>query len=135
MSKKSIIAFMNAYTQGNSGGDACFIEIVKRLGEYKKIVVTSVMGRELCQTKGLQAEYCITTREKFFANVIFTYLIRLFKALFIKIMINEGDIIYSTSDFLPDVLPSLWQKSRGKNGKWVQKIYHLIPEDRVIPCL
>jgi len=135
MSDQKIVAFMNAYTQGNSGGDACFIEIAKRVGEYKKIVVTSSLGKQLCQSKGLQAEFLITTSEKFFSNVIFTYLVRLLRALFLRIELNKGDIIYGTSDFLPDVLPALLQKMRGKNGKWVQKIYHLIPAKRIIPYL
>lgn len=47
--KRKIIAFMNSYTQGMSGGDICFIEIAKRMNQYNKIVVTSLLGKRVCE--------------------------------------------------------------------------------------
>jgi len=133
MNNKKFIAFMNAYTQGISGGDACFIEIAKRLNNYNKIIVTSFLGKKLCETKGVTATYLITTREQQFNNVIFTYIKRILKALFLKIDISKGDILYSTSDFLPDVIPAFVRKISKKEVKWVQKVFHLIPSNRIIP--
>ena len=130
---RKLIAFMNAYTQGMSGGDARFIEVVKRLDNFEKIVVTSLLGSNTCLSRGLRAKYLVTTREKYFRNVILTYLKRLIKALLLNIDINKNDILYSTSDFLPDVFPAFFYKIKNKDSMWVQLIFHLIPKNRKIP--
>lgn len=131
--KPRIIAFMNAYSQGKSGGDMVFIEIAKRIKEYDKIIVTSLLGKDLCQKSGLRGKYLITTSELEFRNVILTYFKRTLKALFLKFKIREKDIFLGTSDFLPDVLPIFWLKMKKKKAKWVQHIFHLIPSSRLIP--
>lgn len=133
MRQRRLVMFMNSYTQGISGGDACFIELAKRLNHYKKIVITSLLGKRLCESKGLSARYLITTREQYFEKVVFTYIRRIVRALFLKIDISEEDILYSTSDFLPDVIPAFVRKLRKEKVKWIQKIFHLIPLDRPIP--
>jgi glycosyltransferase involved in cell wall biosynthesis len=130
-----LIAFMNAYSQGKSGGDMVFIEIAKRSKEYDKIIVTSLLGKKLCQESGLRGKYLITTRELEFRNVIWTYLGRTIKALFLKLKPKDKDILLGTSDFLPDVLPLFWLKLRNKKNKWIQHIFHLIPSSRKIPSL
>ena len=131
--KRKLIAFLNSYSQAISGGDACFIELAKRMDKFEKVVVTSLLGRKLCEAKGLTANYLVTTQEQNFRNVIFTYLKRIIKAIFLRIKIDNEDILYSTSDFLPDVLPAFCQKIKNKYAYWVQKIFHLIPTNRFIP--
>ncbi len=130
-----IVAFMNSYSQGKSGGDVFFIEVAKRLKDYNKVIVTSLLGKKLCQKFGLEGEFLITTREAEFRNIIRTYIKRAVKALFLKINIEEGDIFLGTSDFLPDVLPIFWLKLKDKGIRWVQHIFHLIPSSRRIPFL
>lgn len=126
---------MNSYSQGKSGGDVVFIEIAKRIKEYDKIIVTSLLGKDLCQKSGLKGKYLITTREPEFRNVILTYLGRILKAFFLKLKVEKDDVFLGTSDFLPDVLPIFWLKMRNKKTKWVQHIFHLIPSSRKIPFL
>lgn len=133
MTEMKLIAFMNSYSQAISGGDACFIEIAKRMNKFEKIVVTSLLGKKLCEVKGLTASCLITTRENKFKNVIRTYFVRIIKAIFLKLEIGDGDILYSTSDFLPDVLPAFYQKIKNRKVCWVQKVFHLIPSGRIIP--
>lgn len=128
--KKRIVSFMNAYTQGESGGDIWFIEVAKRLKEFDWLVVTSRLGKDLCQRKGLVADYLITTREIEFKGVVFIYLRRIFKVLFKRI---QGDMFYATSDFLPDVLPAFLGKIHNPQAKWVQRVFHIIPPSRPIP--
>ena len=130
-----IIAFMNSYSQGKSGGDVFFIEVAKRLKDYRKVIVTSFLGKELCQKFGLVGEFLVTTREAEFRNIIRTYLKRTVQALFLKIDTEEGDILLGTSDFLPDTLPIFWLKLKKRKLKWVQHIFHLIPSKRRIPFL
>lgn len=130
-----LIAFMNAYSQGKSGGDMVFIEIAKRLKDYDKVIVTSLLGKKLCQESGLKGKFLITTRESEFRNVIWTYLRRTIKATFLKLKLKDKDILLGTSDFLPDVLPIFCLKLRNKKTRWVQHIFHLIPPNRQIPFL
>lgn len=126
---------MNAYSQGKSGGDMVFIEIAKRIKEFDKVIVTSLLGKDLCQKNGLKGEYLITTWETEFRNVILTYFKRILKAFFLKLKVEKKDILFGTSDFLPDALPIFWLKIRNKKAKWVQHIFHLIPFSRKIPFL
>jgi glycosyltransferase involved in cell wall biosynthesis len=128
-----IIAFLNAYSQGKGGGDIVFIEIAKRIQSYDKVVVTSHLGRELCQNCSLTAKYLITTCEQEFQHTILTYLRRTLKAMFLKIEIGQEDTLLGTSDFLPDVLPIFLLKLRHRRVRWIQHIFHLIPSSRKIP--
>jgi glycosyltransferase involved in cell wall biosynthesis len=137
MEQIRIIGFMNAYGgEGLSGGDVCFIETFKRLGSYNKIIITPLSGKMLCEKWGIIAEYLITSKEKkHFNNVIFSYLNRTIKALLTRVKVSEGDLLYSSSDFLPDVIPAFIIRIRQKKTKWIQKIFHLIPRKRIIPFL
>lgn len=130
---KTIIALMNAYSQGKSGSDVAFIKIAKRMPNFAKIVVTSQLGKKLCQEMGLKADFKITTQEKEFKNIYLIYLKRIVKALFLKIEVPPESILYATSDHLPDVLPTLFLKLKNPKAKWLQKTFHLIPKKRRIP--
>jgi len=132
---EKIIAFMNAFSQGSSGSDIAFIEIAKRMFNYRKLVVTSASGRELIRNNGLDAEFLITTKEKEFNNVIWIYLKRLVMALRLKIEVAVGDVLLGTSDNLPDVLPIFFLKLRNKDVVWVQHIFHLVPVTRILPFI
>ncbi len=125
---KIVYAFMNSYAAGKSGGDVAFIEIFKRIKNIKLIVITSALGKKLCRESNLSADYQLTTQEKYFNNTWFIYLQRIVKGLFLKTL--PKDIIYATSDAMPDVLPAFFLKKKYPKMEWVQKIYHLIPEDR-----
>lgn len=128
-----IIAFMNSYSHGKSGGDMVFIEIAKRIKNYGFLVVTSLLGKKLCNENNLKVDYFITSQESEFRNVIWIYFTRIVKVLFADLHIQKNDLLLGTSDFLPDVLPILFQKLRCKENKWIQHIFHLIPSSRKIP--
>jgi len=121
---------MNAYSQGKSGGDMCFIEIFKRIKPKNITVVTSSLGRRLCQSEGLEANFTITTRERSFKNVFVIYFQRIFSSLMIAFKIRKVDIIYATSDALPDIIPSLLLKLRFRKALFITKMFHLIPKNR-----
>lgn len=133
--KPKIIAFINAYSQGKSGGDMVFIEVAKRIKEFDKVVVTSLLGKKLCQKSGLKAKFLITSREPEFRNIISTYFKRILRAFFLELKVEKKDVLLGTSDFLPDVLPIFWLKTRNKKVKWIQHVFHLIPSSRKIPFL
>lgn len=124
---------MNSYSQGKSGGDMVFIEIAKRVKDYDKIIITSLLGKSLCKENGVCGKYLITTCETKFDNVIWIYIKRTIKAFFLKLEVKENDILLGTSDFLPDVLPIFWLKLKNKKARWIQHVFHLIPISRKIP--
>lgn len=88
-------------------------------------VATSEAGYYLCRGRGLKAAFKITTQEYKTGNVALLYARRMLSALLVNFDIKKGAILYSTSDFLPDVLPAYVLKLRNKNVKWVQVIHHI----------
>ena len=48
---------------------------------------------------------------------------------------RKWNIIYAASDFMPDVLPSWLHKTFNPRTRWVQRIHHPIPPNRLIPHL
>jgi len=130
---KKMLAFMNSYSSGKSGGDVIFLELCKYFNKYVEItVITSEMGKKLTLEYCDNLNFIITDKRKHFKNIIFSYLFRGIKALFLRIQLNIGDILYGTSDFLPDVFPIFFYKLHNKRAIWIQKIYHIIPTDRKI---
>jgi glycosyltransferase involved in cell wall biosynthesis len=128
--KMKIVAFLNAYVQGVSGGDSRFIEIMKKLcekGDVELTVVTSKLGKDFCRERGLNAVFRVTTQEHEVGNVVLLYARRILSALLLNLEIEKHTVLYSTSQFLPDVLPIYVLKFKNKNVKWVQAIYHLVP--------
>jgi glycosyltransferase involved in cell wall biosynthesis len=122
-----LIAFQNSVVDGISGGNTRFIEVAKRIPKLEKVVVTSRIGQELDVEKGLKANYVITTHEKAVKSVVLLYLERIFRSLTLKIDTREGDVLYSTSDFLADVLPAILTKSKNGSVRWIQIIHHQYP--------
>jgi glycosyltransferase involved in cell wall biosynthesis len=128
----NVVAFFNAHTEGVAGGDIRFIEIMERLNRKKRvslIIVTSFAGKELCVRRKLKGIYVITTKEHSPGNVFVLYFKRIMSALSLKLNIKKETILYSTSDFLPDVLPILILKFKNKSigANWVANVYHIIP--------
>lgn len=121
-----IIGLMNAYTRGISGGDIWFIEVMKRFSHFEKTIMTSPSGAEEARKKGLiDCNYLVVGNDKF-RNVLIEYLSRTYKAVGLLKKV-EAQIIYSSSDFFPDVIPAVFYKRRKRQTVWVQKIYHLVP--------
>lgn len=130
-----MIAFLNAYSDGLSGGDACFVRVAKKLSQpHSLTIVTSVLGRDLCRRSGIEANFVLTSGEQKFGSVLRTYFKRTFKTL-LKLRPKRGSVFYASSDFLTDVFPSFVYSSVDDRAVWVQKIFHLTPPTRLIPSL
>jgi len=125
-----ILAFMNGYSQGVSGGDRVFVKIVSHLKNIDWTIVTSHNGKRFCEEFKLQARYMITSREKIFQHVMWVYLQRILRALFYKYP-NDITAVYSSSDSLPDVFPSCVIAMKA-HLPWIARTYHIVPSDRVI---
>jgi glycosyltransferase involved in cell wall biosynthesis len=127
-----VVALVNTFgidTKGLSGGDKRAIEILKRfkVNRIDITVVTSKTGKEKYE-KYVDANYIIVplaSLDKL--GLYIAYSVRSIVSSFLKLGLSSGDILYSTSDFLPSVFPAFVNKSKNKNLKWVQTIHHLIP--------
>ncbi len=129
-----IVAFLNAYTQGKSGADVIFAEIYKRIINVELIIITSSLGKKFCIKHNLKAKYVITTDEKKFSNTIYTYIRRIVYGIKIILTVPAVDIVYSTSDALPDVLPASLLSLK-LNKPLIGNIFHIIPKSRLISYL
>ena len=136
--RKRVICIFNSYINinisggdvrfmGMSGGDVRFIEIFKRIKYLDKVIVTSLVGRRICEHNNLKAPFVITTKELLSSNIVFTDFVRIVKALFLKMEIKDRDIIYSTSDFLTHTFPAFVWKLRNRKAKWIVCIFLLVP--------
>lgn len=127
---KKIVFFVNGHTSKNqiSGGDVRFREMLKRMRPFKKYVVTSKFGYDMYEKENLDAKYFLTSEDTKNHSVISLYLTRSIKSLFLDIDISDQDIIYSVSDFLPNIIPAFVLKQKHKNVKWVVCIYLIVPE-------
>jgi glycosyltransferase involved in cell wall biosynthesis len=124
--RPTVVALMNAFTEGMSGGDAWFIEVARRWTDVRLIVITSRLGRDACTARGLDAQFILTTDEEHFHKVARTYLRRLSRGLRIVASLPNVDVVFSTSDAPPDVLPAMFLAFRQKNILWLQRICHVV---------
>jgi glycosyltransferase involved in cell wall biosynthesis len=129
MTKVYFFANCHSCPGEQSGGDRRFREILKRLVDFDRIIITSKFGLDIYAKDVGQAKYLLTSEEEQKKNILLSYLMRTIKSLLLNLKISDQDILYSTSDFLPDVFPAfIWKlRSRNKKCKWVQVIFHVIP--------
>ncbi len=132
---KKIIVFLNAYSQGISGADKICIETWKHFDEKHVTVMTSREGKNVCENFKLKARFIITTSEQTFHNPLNTYLKRIIIGIWRAITASNQDVLYSSSDQLPDILPALIFKLRNRDAQWIVRSYHIIPKKRLISYL
>ena len=125
----TVLAFLNGFTEGMSGGDSWFMEVARRWERADLIVVTSELGKRACLERGLKCEFVITSSELYFRGVS-AYLVRTWKAMRFVWSCQQIDVIHSTSDAPPDVLPAFLLRYRQNNAIWVQRICHLVAAKR-----
>ena len=129
---KKIILFLNAYSQGMSGADKISIEAWKLLDQKMVTIMTSLNGKKLCDRLCLQANFIITTTESTFERPIQTYLKRIMVGVWNAINTQKQDLLYASSDQLPDVLPAIILKIKNPSAQLVARSYHQIPRGRSI---
>ena len=125
-----IIAFQNSVVDGISGGNLRFIEVANRMHNVKKTIVTSLVGQTLNENKGLDAEYFITTREDIATGSIAKlYFNRITRALsFIgKTPVGPDTVLYTTSEFFPDVIPAFILKVKNPGLPWIAFLHLIAP--------
>ena len=111
----------------STGGIKKFLEILRRVKEFEKVIITSKIGFDIYIKEKIKAKYFLVSKAEKEKNVILTYLVNMTNSLGLNLDVSKGDVLYTTSDFLPDVLPAFVYKLRNWNTHWVANIYHIIP--------
>jgi len=70
-----------------------------------------------------------------FNNIYIMMLLRTVVACILLCYRRKWNVIYAASDFVPDVFPSWLHKTLNPRTRWVQRIHHPIPPNRLIPHL
>lgn len=124
------LVYFNLAFMFMGGGDKRFIEIAKRLikEKHQVIVITSRSGYLNSQREGLRADFRIVP----FAisdrlGIVISYLLRSLLSFLLIPKFRKNLIAYSTSHYLPDVIPALLTKWFNRNSRWVVAIYHIFP--------
>lgn len=133
---KFVVVMANSmvYPQSISGGDRIFVEICKRLdtNRYRISVVTTEVGHKLWK-EAVPSDKIIKLQTSFLdrlcirAFVPLMYFVRLIRACRTKIQLINRLIVYSSSDYICDTIPSLYMKKKNSNAFWIARIYHVIP--------
>lgn len=116
---------------GLSGGDLRFIQIANRLKENCDMVVLSTIGGlKTCLREKLNAKFIVARshiwkkNEQHLIDRAFAYIFSPIHSIALSGKIASSDIIYTTSDFVCDVIPAFLLKLRNPKQKWVAMIHH-----------
>ncbi len=114
-----------------SGGDRILVELTKRwqhvFQSYE--VITCSSGKTLIQSyienvSNIKLQ-TIKTASNLYNNILLLYSFKTIRGLIEidKHKLSDGMFVFSSSDFLPDVLPAWYAKLRNKNIKWIAAFY------------
>ena len=118
-----------------SGSDRIFIEFARQWVQRGLAINIYVWeeGMEMCRNlyglKGVNFHLWpakIVQKHEFIVGYFYRILSGFINAL--KLKINQGDIVYSASDFWQDSIPAIILKLRNKNVKWIAGFYLFAPK-------
>src|SRR6266571_613901 len=118
-SRSKIYFWFNSYMGGVAGGDRRFVEIAKRIDVPDSVVVTTSTGKKFCMTNSLKSNFIITTQGESRRPLLLEYLLRTITGAARTYGVRDGDILYSTSDFIPDVWPAFFRKIINRKTRWI----------------
>lgn len=130
-----ILIIANAFFSDKtiSGGDFIFANYAKQWERYGNSckICTNEHGREFCLQEGIKKSNIILFKScrLDFLGVFIGNIVRTFSSLFSSIKFNFSgyDLIFSASDFLPDVIPAVIAKIKNKKIKWLTGFYFFAP--------
>lgn len=128
--KPRIALLINAFWNsgaGISGGDQRAMQIFKRIGrDFDIDIYTSKDGEKVIGGEIKSANYIISPEKFGKGNILLRYRRRA-NWLLKKLILKKYDLIYSSSDFFPDVLPAYEYKINNPETKWVSCVFHIYP--------
>lgn len=129
--------FANSMVEpGMSGGNRIFIELCQRWQKkgVKIRVFTSDVGVGICRKNGLEADFImwrVPVKKQKFNNLELTglYFLGLFRGLINlkKANLKKREIVYSSSDYWPDLIPAAMVKLFKQNF-WLAGFFLLAPK-------
>ncbi len=137
MAKQNIIILLNSFWnngKGMSGGDQMLIQIFKRIrSDFNKIYcITNFDGKIVIENDLKNIDFLLSSTVFDKLNLLINYFFRTIQAFRI-LKLKNIDIIYSGSDFFPDVLPAYIYTKLNPSTKWYQCIFHIYPNYKVRP--
>lgn len=118
-----------------SGGEIRLYRIYKFLNSRHECKMMGFFSSKTINNElGIEAETIsrFTLYDKF--SIYFAYLLKTIDLIFRFLVFRfKCDIIYSSSDFFPDVIPAFIYKSFFRKTKWVQCIFHVYSDWRIRP--
>lgn len=137
MDKPAIAIFLNAFWihgQGMSGGDQMAIQIFHRIRTAFSAMhwFTSPDGKQAVQPLMGNAEFSVTPAFFDRLPIGLSYVLRTLAAT-VRLLNRHVDIIYSGSDFFPDVVPAWFYTRLHRKTRWVQCVFHIYPDWRARP--
>ena len=115
-----------------SGGDKLMEPMAARLSKNHEFqIIASHLGAKHWQEAPLEKAITILPQNRFDTSsnpvpVFLTYCLRMFETTKILKAKSDTDIIYSSTNLLPDVLPAYFARKR-LSATWIARIHHLIP--------
>lgn len=129
---KKMLVLFNTYwfnKDVGSGGVIRLVEVLKRVKPKKMTCLVNQNGKELFLSNDISGKFIVTPGFFDKTTIFGSYILRTlysFGVLFGK----KFKIIYSSSDFFPDVIPAFVFK---RKARWVQVIHHIYPHWKVRP--
>ncbi|MCM8783437.1 MAG: glycosyltransferase [Candidatus Omnitrophica bacterium] len=128
-----ILVFANTFNVA-SGGDKIFVKCCKYWQNHnnKILIVTNEKGFNFCLNSGIKESNLEIWRSFFLdkLNIRISYIYKTLVSVIRGIFLNtyEYEVVFSSSDFLPDVLPALINKIKNKKIKWISAFYLFAPK-------
>ena len=129
--EKELAVLLNSFWtsgRGITGGDQMAIQLFKHIhGKFTGVsVYSNVTGCRITAEQIPGIKVVPTWRSFEIFPLIINYLLRTFLVSF-RLWRSRPDIIYSGSDFFPDVLPSCFLKVLRRGLVWHQCVFHIYP--------
>lgn len=134
--KPKIALLVNAFWNsgaGISGGDQRAMQIFKRIGnDFDIDIYTSEEGKKVFNKEITSASYIVSPQKFEKGNVLLRYQ-RRSNWLTGELIGKKYSVIYSSSDFFPDVTPAYIYKKNNPEVLWVSCVFHIYPNWRKRP--
>ncbi len=129
--KKLLIIANNNTGNGQSGGDTIFLNFIKYWQkDFKITVLGSQETKDLLKRYQLQKIKFIKTDDETNLPLLFHQIRRIIKGIksIYKLRPKHYDLIYSVSDFYPDLLPAIFYKILNSRTKLICGYYLFAPK-------
>jgi len=128
--KKNILIFANSTSsdKGMSGGAQMLNQIFKRIRDRFGVMYcyTNSNCQDDMEKEVRDVKYILSYNYLDRFNIFLGFVLKTLKA-FSCLKLHHVDIIYSSSDFFPDVIPSYVYKLFHRKAMWYQCIFHIYP--------